>query len=266
MSLDRNISRMYWYFNPRLGLNFGDWIGPFLYRELRGHGPVFTDQLTRGSSGVFFSCGSILHKISEPNRAIVWGSGAIEEETRFEAPREIRSVRGPLSRQLCLDQGFDCPSVYGDPGLLLPEFYSPERGRNRWRLGLVPHYVDFDELSQNYAGQPDVKIIDVRRNVKEVVDDIVCCDSVVSTSLHGVIVSLAYRVPTLWARLSDRIIGGNFKFFDFYLGVGIDPPPDPFPLASCPSIERLILEAARAPSLPVGFSCNEILSCCPFLA
>jgi hypothetical protein len=159
--VERNVSRMYWYFNPKFGLNFGDWVGPFLYKELRGSNPVFTSDLSRGISSVFFSCGSILHNITEPGRAIVWGSGAIEDTTKFRSPLEIRSVRGPLTRDICLAQGYECPPVYGDPGLLMPEFYNPSGRGERWRLGVVPHYVDFDELYRMYSDQADVKIIDV---------------------------------------------------------------------------------------------------------
>ncbi len=264
MHFESSMSRMYWFYRSSAGKNFGDWIGPFLYKARRGHEPVYTEDLRVGVSDVLFTCGSILHKISESDRAVVWGSGAIEPKTSFREPRKILAIRGPLSRALCLAQGYECPDVYGDPGLLLPEFWNPKRVTRRWRLGVVPHFVDFADLSSLLSGHRDVKIIDVRRNVTEVVDDILTCDAIVSTSLHGVIVSLAYRIPTLWARFSDRIIGGNFKFRDFYLGAGLDDPPEPFFLRENLSVDALLHEAKCAPSLPTNFSCDKLLSCCPF--
>lgn len=38
---------------------------------------------------------------------------------------DIRSVRGPVTRNILMDLGYDVPSVYGDPAILLPLFYNP---------------------------------------------------------------------------------------------------------------------------------------------
>jgi hypothetical protein len=254
---------MYWFYNPDAGKNFGDCIGPYLYQQIRGHMPILTTNRDQGEADILYTCGSILHKVFSDNRAVVWGSGAISKDISFKRPKEIISVRGPLSRSICLSLGYPCPEIYGDPGILLPLFYLPGYEKTRWRMGIIPHFVDYDDLKKVFISHLDVKIIDVKRDVTEVIDDILLCDTIVSTSLHGVIVSMAYRKPVLWARYSDLIIGGNFKFEDFYLGVGCDRLPKPFCLQSDYSIELLEERALSAPVLPSDFDTQKLMACCP---
>jgi hypothetical protein len=86
----------------------------------------------------------------------------------------------------------------------------------------------------------------------------------VSTSLHGYIVAAAYGVPALWSRYSDRLIGGNFKFHDFFLGVGYDQVPTPFMLSKVQALDQLMEMVEVAPTFPKSSLSDELLSCCPF--
>ena len=51
------------------------------------------------------------------------------------------------------------------------------------------------------------------------------CAYIVSSSLHGICVAEAYGIPAVWVRLADNIVGGEFKFRDYYASTGRDMHP-----------------------------------------
>lgn len=139
-------------------------------------------------------------------------------------PEEVRAVRGPLSRKRLLEAGIPCPEVYGDPALLLPEYYTP-RVEKRFGLGIIPHYKDRQHpLLDSFRNDEQVRFIDVRNygHWLDFIDDICRCEAVVSTSLHGLIVSEAYGVPNLWIKLKSDVAADDVKYHDFFLSVGAD--------------------------------------------
>src|SRR5690606_27871931 len=71
----------------------------------------------------YVAIGSIIHHSSK--ESIVWGSGIIDKQHPIEKS-DFRAVRGPQTRKFLLDLGYDCPEFYGDPAILLPEYYNPE--------------------------------------------------------------------------------------------------------------------------------------------
>ena len=65
--------------------------------------------------------------------ATVWGSGIYPPQSRTEKllqkiskrKLDIRAVRGPLTRKVLMEYGFECPKIYGDPAILMPIIYNP---------------------------------------------------------------------------------------------------------------------------------------------
>ena len=45
------------------------------------------------------------------------------------------------------------------------------------------------------------------------------CKFIISSGLHGLIVSDAYNIPNSRIRMSDKLVGGDFKFIDYELSV-----------------------------------------------
>src|SRR5690606_18195137 len=120
---------------------------------------------------------------------IICGAGCISPNlVSKEPPKKIVAVRGPLTAQIMRNQKIDCPSVYGDPALLLPKIYNPII-QKKYKYGIIPHYVD----KQNYILQnltADVRIIDVMcgTNWKKFINEMLECEYIISSSLHGLIV------------------------------------------------------------------------------
>jgi len=208
---------LYWYNKTQ---NFGDTINPLFISIISQKKIVWMNPVL-GSVPYIHAIGSII-EFNAPN-SIIWGSGFISEDSDLRAtPLAIKAVRGPKSRQRFLDYGLECPEVYGDPALLFPRVYFPKIEK-KYRLGIMPHYVEKQSLwLQNIIkSHKDIKIIDVQEeDVWKVIDDMLSCDKIASSSLHGLIVADAYGIPSSWISFSDKLHGGTFKFFDYFLSVG----------------------------------------------
>jgi pyruvyltransferase len=54
---------------------------------------------------------------------------------------------------------------------------------------------------------------------KKFVKQIHECEYILSSSLHGIIIADSYGIPAYHIELSDKIIGGQWKFKDYYESV-----------------------------------------------
>jgi len=197
--------------------NFGDSLNPILLSELTGKKIEWVKSYSPEPH--YLVMGSILDAATKDT--IVWGAGFISQESHcFEKPKKVCAVRGPKSREILINDGIECPERYGDPALLLPRIYAPSI-KKTYKLGIIPHFVDkdnpwFDKIKSN----PDIRIIDIQNpNIFEVIDEILSCEKIASSSLHGIIVADAYHIPSLWVEFSDKVMGKGFKFLDYFLSV-----------------------------------------------
>ena len=70
-------------------------------------------------------------------------------------------------------------------------------------------------------------IIDVLNKPEIVIEQINSCKRTLSSSLHGIIVSHAYGIPSLWCKLGvTPLSGDNIKFEDYFSSVNITPYKD----------------------------------------
>jgi pyruvyltransferase len=193
--------------------NFGDVLSAVVVEYVSGANAVLVSART---SGKLLAVGSIMHRLRPGDW--VWGTGAIAKQP-ISPPSNVKffAVRGPLTRDLV---NADVPETYGDPAILLPRIYTPQETQH-FQVGLIPHYQD-----QRFVRvtDPSVLTIDVLADWREVIDRIVGCELVLSSSLHGLIVAEAYGVPAGWMSVSDQVLGKGFKFHDYYLGTGRDVP------------------------------------------
>ena len=206
--------------------NFGDELTPFILSKITFKEIINIQNKKFFHKKVIISfIGSILSPNSRLNKKkIVLGSGIIDFVEEFNYGfKKVYFVRGPLTREILLNNMIDCPELYCDPGLLLPFFYKPEAKIKKYKLGVIPHYVDkpsikFMRLLKNF--NEDVLSIDIQENIKDVINDICSCEIIASSSLHGLIVADAYNIPTCWIEFSENVIGNGFKFNDYYLSLG----------------------------------------------
>ena len=182
--------------------------------------------------------GSILQLADD--RTIVWGSGLISDVVKpLKPPKEILAVRGPLTRKRLLNMNIKCPEIYGDPALLISQYFMP-KVEQKYELGIIPHFVD---KNCSFFKQPfteNIKIIDIeRKDPKKFVEEVLECKKIISSALHGIIISDAYDVPALRVKFSRNIAGGDFKFNDYYFSIEREIIK-PFKVTSKTKIEDLL--------------------------
>lgn len=251
----RNLNKvpLLWYNSP----NWGDALNPWLVSMLSGKRVVMTKEPYLRKYLVIGSILGVANKNDE-----VWGSGFIKEnESLSECPRKIHAVRGPLTRKALLDSGIPCPEVYGDPALLLPKFFNPNIPEI-CDVGVIPHYVEKNHSwIVRLRDQPGVNVIDIESGLEEFVRQVKSCRVIVSSSLHGLICSDAYGIPNVWIKLTDDVIGGDFKFRDYRLSIGA---PDPIPLIVTENMTAIEI-GTHAVKYQVNLDLNRLMNACPFL-
>lgn len=255
--------RLLWWCNT-VPTNFGDWIGPVIFNKRNNIWPKFAPVYRRPNNApVYFAAGSIMGSISVPDIAVIWGSGIMAKTVTFSRPREIRAVRGPLTAGRCRELGYDCPDIFGDPGIVLPHYF-PKKSGHDYALGIVPHYVDQQKAETLFGNQDDILVIDVTKDVEQVIEDIQRCELLVSSSLHGVLVSHAFERRCAWVSFSDAVAGDGSKFHDYFASVGIFDHQGAMHIDSRTTIADLVHLAKNSPLPDLSGNAEKLLECCPF--
>lgn len=220
--------------------NFGDVLSAKLIEELSGCKTQlkiytsFSVSLKRFTKALFHLDFIELKKIEYPwqttlyavgsilkygnKKSLYWGSGFMKNSESFKGGH-ILAVRGKYTDKKLQKDGFAGCQIYGDPALLLPLWIKPKQEK-KFRLGIIPHWKEVDYFLNNYGNS--YKIIDLRTDdIHEIIEEISSCEYILSTSLHGVIVSHAYNIPALWIQ-KGNIDTDGFKFYDYFSSVGIE--------------------------------------------
>ncbi|MBX3744354.1 MAG: polysaccharide pyruvyl transferase family protein [Verrucomicrobiae bacterium] len=174
--------------------------------------------------------GSIIRR-ARPN-CVVWGSGIKTFHDSMESRgATVLAVRGYITQEWLLKNGAIDRSQaisFGDPALLAP-IYWPAPGVRKWEVGVVPHFMELEAIRKSQLPS-QWRLIEVTQDPVSVIDEIACCSLIVSSSLHGLIVANAYRIPSVWVKWSNAICqnGGEAKYLDYIesIGAGISVPLD----------------------------------------
>jgi pyruvyltransferase len=265
--------RLYWwseiFIQKKPQENYGDLLGKYLVEKLSGKKAVWVRapkfNIRNYFQPLYVTIGSVLAHIN--TYCIVWGSG-INDKKEQVAAATFLAVRGPLSRKRLLELGHECPEVYGDPALLLPLYYQPQIEKS-YALGIIPHINDLKQVKECYQGQSHIKIIDFNTNdIEKTTNEILSCESILSSSLHGIIVAHAYAIPAIQVQFSDRIFGDGVKYHDYFLSVGLDTYL-PEPMHSSVSLEEgVAIVKKHTDALPgpahIAQLQKDLLAVCPF--
>lgn len=221
---------LWWMESPYPG-NFGDVLNPYIVEKVSGIPPRFSPR-GRGMLAI----GSVI-KFARSGTE-VWGTGTPRMTDTLSTNAVYSAVRGPLTRKLVIASGGRAPDVLGDPALLLPLYYTPPAGK-RFKLGLIPHVC---HLAEDFSTS-DVLVISPSLvgygAIEAFIDAIACCEHILTTSLHGLIVANAFGVPARWCHFggdAPSLAGDGTKFHDYFMSVGL-PIQESLDLARFDSID-----------------------------
>lgn len=251
--------------------NWGDFVNEILASLISGKRTYpyeYTPLSRRNVVSNYVVLGSIvpwaLHKNS-----IVWGAGCHWKTESWNHVSEkpiVKAVRGPLTRELFIKHGIDCPKVYGDPALLFPRYYKSHSAKIH-KYGIVYHFLMKQEVEKirTRVEHELGDVIWINPNEfgdwREFIDALNSCKYVLSSSLHGLIIADAYDIPNVWIRLGDEEKEHKyFKYHDYFLSVGKD--------YDCPVLlseigsEHIqgLIDAWQKPIIDL----DKLLNACPF--
>ncbi|MBL5824660.1 polysaccharide pyruvyl transferase family protein [Serratia fonticola] len=215
---DNEKSRVFWW-EPKNGEhNAGDHLAKIIVKQmLTLKDKEILEKKTNKNK--LLSIGSVMHFAKTGDS--IWGTGIngkVNEALLRFSSLDVRAVRGPLTREFLLNRGIFVPEIYGDPGLLLPFFFSKELLTKDMECSkdfiVIPHMnEDFDDYKEykEYVCSPRQGAISFTRNI-------VSSKFVISGSLHGVIIAEAYGIPAIF--LDNNSGESRFKYDDYYYGSG----------------------------------------------
>lgn len=207
----------YWCNHP----NFGDEMTRFFIQKKTNKTVLYT--MPEENVEKYMLTGSILnHQVT---KSTVFGCGLAYANDYVPKHEKIISTRGKLSYMKARETNKMDKMLFGDPALLLPFLYMP-LVEKKYKLGIIPHYVDYDIVKNKMQMLPEnvresILLIDVLMPVQDVINNINRCEKSISSSLHGIITSHAYGVPCEWVVFSNKILGDDFKYHDYFDSINV---------------------------------------------
>lgn len=229
-----NYVKAFWYMSN----NFGDNLNYHIIKNVSGKEPVLTHDKNENH---YIVCGSIITEATI--NSTIWGAGFANQGESIDPGVNVVAVRGMLSKA-CIGKEV----LTADPALLMPMFYNSKKEK-KYKIGIIPHWKDVEKVC--LLGKHH--IINPLKPVTEVIDDILSCEFIISSSLHGLILADAYGTPNEWIDFGTDIGGDGFKFYDYYSTTN---SPKTKPVTN--------IEDANFTISDYKFNLTEFLNSCPF--
>lgn len=255
MLINNNMIPVRWWDYKK---NFGDLIGPWLAGKMTGKEIYWAQK----SEPHYLLVGSIMDKVSPSS--VVWGVGSFGTEGKkiLQTSPQYLAVRGPLTRSKLEMFGIPCPRIYGDPALLVPDYYLPSVKKTH-RLGVVLRWSEMSRKRELQAR--GIKVIDLLTDkIEDTIDEFLACENIISTSLHGLIIADAYGIPNAWLA-ADTGTGKEYKFWDYLISVDKCRAPEDVDIKDAYwSVERLLREF-NFDDRKIKIDLDLLRSTCPLL-
>lgn len=204
----------YFYYSPKNFENAGDYFNNILMNKL------YFCKCVPDITPEIVLCGSVLSSSKIENAKYIIGCGFQNSKLATNInPNAYLAVRGNLSKERLKNQGISINENIKlvDPGLMVSRIYNLGEVKKKYKVGIIPHYIDEDELKKKYKDAEGYKIISMKTSdILSVCRQIQECEMILSSSLHGIIFSHSLGVPAYHIECKTLQEGDNFKFKDYY--------------------------------------------------
>lgn len=226
-------SKQVYYYNKNH--NFGDFLNLDLFKFFN-----YESVWTKKNRAEIVALGSLLQgfvmsemsfkkkfKVLFSKPIIVYGTGFIRKESDTEylsRKLDVRAVRGyyTLNRLKGMKHCKICKNIaIGDPGLLVSKIFDTTNAEKKYDLGIILHYIDKDSPFLKNIQVSNSVVLDINENPKELILKMAECKNIISSAMHGLIAADSLGIPNMRLVVSDKIIGGDYKFNDYYSAFGI---------------------------------------------
>lgn len=196
--------------------NVGDLLNEYLIPKISGRNII---KVRSSMQPHLRAIGSVVGSASGYSK--IWGSGSINGSSPKRKLRKenVHALRGRYTLELVsqnLNESLEGIPL-GDPALLMPRFFLPVVDRQD-KVGIIPHFSDEAQVKVYLegAGVTDVELISVQQDPECFISQMCACQAIYSSSLHGLILADSYGIPNKWISISGKLLGGDFKFMDYY--------------------------------------------------
>ncbi len=238
-------------------INFGDYISKVIIEKITQAEVIRVEQDYCEEDHIMCT-GSILECVND--KSIVFGTGSAYYNYSVKAAKKYLSVRGKLSYDNIVKNNMEC-FTFGDPVLLLPDLFPKKTKSNDYKLGIIPHYIEYYNAMTLFRDMDDVIVIDLLKKPETVIDEVNRCDKTVSSSLHGLILSHAYNIPSVWIKFTDKVLGDGFKFHDYFSSVNINQYDGKF-ISNRSDLDEVY---RNIPDYCGEFNLDKLRECCKYL-
>lgn len=195
--------------------NAGDMYSKFLVENLTNNKIIQTG----GGDNVFQIVGSL---IGDPvQNSIILGTGILVKSNTVKGFKACHGLRGKITlnkiKQSHPNYNYE-KVVLGDPGLTL-SFFIDTKPKFEYDYGVVLHYVDKPLLKKYFSENCllKVKVINIdNANLSQFAAEMLACNKILSSSLHGLVFAHSLGLQAYWLRLQDTVLPqDDVKFYDY---------------------------------------------------
>ena len=205
----------YYYWSPKLKHDFenaGDYFNKVLMNKI--YNCICKSETNENYIDIAM-CGSVLASKKIRNAKYILGCGFQNSNPNSNNNCEsYYAVRGKLSEDRLIERGLDIDVKKVDPGIMVSMLYNFDNVKKKYNIGIIPHYVDEECVKNKYKTH---HIISMKTtDIQQLCRDILQCEIILSSSLHGIIFAHSLGVPAYHIELNKLQEGDNFKFKDYY--------------------------------------------------